>query len=185
MVALDPLNRRATRRTFISRASKGARRVAAERERRKRRGRKREDEEKGVGGKGRKGGPRAPQQCGIWRVLVPSNTRCSSAAGCIISRFSHEAACTARASYRVASLFLSSPSVTCAPRIAAPLRSKMRPVPSSSCLSCFPFPPPPPCSAPSVSVIRVIGRGFSGIKLQRRKKKTTESLISLPRFNFS
>lgn len=31
-MALDPLNRRATRRTFISRASKGARRVAAERE---------------------------------------------------------------------------------------------------------------------------------------------------------
>lgn len=34
---------------------------------------------------GRKEGLRASQQCGIWRVLVPSNsTRCSSAAGCII-----------------------------------------------------------------------------------------------------
>lgn len=44
---------------------------------------------------GRKEGLRASQQCGIWRVLVPSNsTRCSSAAGCIISRFSHEAART-------------------------------------------------------------------------------------------
>lgn len=143
MVALDPLNRRATRRTFISRASKGARRVAAERERRRRRGRKREDEEKGAGGKGRKGGPRAPQQCGIWRVLVPSNTRCSSAAGCIISRFSHEAACTARASYRVASLSFSLPLLLLV-RLVLPLhfvrKCALFPLPPV----CPAFPPPPP-----------------------------------------
>lgn len=53
MVALDPLNRRATRRTFISRASKGARRVAAERGRECQRTGKRDEGRKSgrVGGR--------------------------------------------------------------------------------------------------------------------------------------
>lgn len=171
-MALDPLNRRATRRTFISRASKGARRVAAERERRKRRGRKREDEEKGVGGKGEEGRTEGPAT-----MRHMARARPEQHAMQFSCRLHHQSVLARSRVHRARelpgrlslSLFLSSPSVTCAPRIAAPLRSKMRPVPSSSCLSCFPF--PPPCFAPSISVIRVIGRGFSGIKLQRRKKK--------------
>lgn len=55
MVALDPLNRRATRHTFISRASKGARRVAAERER--------ECERTGKREKGREGGRKDRGPC--------------------------------------------------------------------------------------------------------------------------
>lgn len=119
---------------------------------------------------GEKGGPRAPQQCGIWRVLVPSNTRCSSAAGCIISRFSHEAACTARASYRVASLFLSFPfCYLCASYCRS---TSFENAPCSLFLLSVLLPPSPlRALLRSVSVIRVIGRGFSGIKLQRRKKK--------------
>lgn len=94
-MVLDPLNRRATRRTFISRASKGARRVAEEEG-----GQEVEEDEyeRGTRGKGNdKGGPRTPQQCGIWRVLVSMSASRQHAMqfSCRLhhqSVFSHEAA---------------------------------------------------------------------------------------------
>jgi len=83
--------------------------------RERRRGRRRERE--GTVRSGRTGGAKGPQQCGIWRVLVPSNsTRCSSAAGCIISR----SLARSRAHRATGLLFRSPPSLR-------PGRSTLRP----------------------------------------------------------
>lgn len=91
-MALDPLNRRATRRTFIfacfeGRAAGGY--AEGERIRDAR-------TVKGAGGRegGRERGPRrGPRNNAAYGACSsPANTRCSSAAGCIINRFSHEAA---------------------------------------------------------------------------------------------
>lgn len=99
-----------------------------------------------------------------------------SAAGCIINRFSHEAAAHRALPgcpfppFALVSLL----PFSCVPRIVAPLRSKMLPLPSriSSSL-CFFFSficfialsfPPAFCSA-----VRITRHGFSGIKLCRRE----------------
>jgi len=166
-VALDPLNRRATRRTFISRASKGARRVAAKRGRRKRRGIKREREEKGVGQKGGK------EDRGL---------RNNAAYGACSSRATRDAVQLPAASS------VGSRTKPCASRARATGSPLSFPLPflfpvASYCRStlfenapCFPLPPVypalsfRPCFASFLLVMRVIGREFSGIKLQRREE---------------
>lgn len=173
-MALDPLNRRATRRTFISRASKGARRVAAERERRKRRGREREDEEKGVGEKGGREdrGPRNNAAYGACSSRATRDAVQLPAASSVGSRTKPRAP---RARATGSPLSFSLPLLLLV-RLVLPLHFVRK-------CALFPLPPvcpaspsPPPCFAPSISVIRVIGRGFSGIKLQRRKKKSNRIL---------
>lgn len=163
MVALDPLNRRATRRTFIFACFEG--RAAggyAEGERIR-------DARKVKGAGGRERGPRrGPRNNAAYGACSsPANTRCSSAAGCIINRFSHEAA----AHRALPGCSLPSPFPSCLLFFpfshVARFRSKMSPSPDSffpqfllfllrlSYSTSFSFPPPPP--PPSNYEARIFG----------------------------
>jgi len=110
--------------------------------RERRRGRGRETRRRTGEKTGGREGPRAPQQCGIWRVLVPSNsTRCSSAAGCIISR--SLARSRAQPSYRVVVPLPSTPSTPSPP--LCPARARALHFASEKALPFFaPLPPFPP-----------------------------------------
>jgi len=107
--------------------------------RERRRGRGRETRRRTGEKTGGREGPRAPQQCGIWRVLVPSNsTRCSSAAGCIISR--SLARSRAQPSYRVVVPLPSTPSTPSPP--LCPARARALHFASEKALPFFaPLPP--------------------------------------------